>query len=214
MIITANQVYGVSGRCTDGFQAKLDDLLFDDRSWNITFVVIRYGGWLNRQRVLVTPADIAGAEWSAGRLHLDLSRDQLQTAPCLESHPPVALRRSYELQAVAWDAYWSGVLDRDPDADPHLRNTRAVTGHHVLGVDAEAGCVDNFVIDDGQWLIRYLVVRIGRGRNAKRVVLEPRWVDSVVWEQRAVHIHLPKAEIEHGREFIGCEADGGEAIWP
>jgi hypothetical protein len=101
-----------------------------------------------------------------------------------------------------WDAYWSGVLDRLPAGDPHLRNTRAVTGHHVLGVDAEAGYVDNFVIDDAGWLVRYLVVRIGGRRSAKRVLLEPRWVDSIVWEDRGVHIHLPKAEIEHGREFL------------
>jgi hypothetical protein len=58
------------------------------------------------------------------------------------------------------------------------------------------------VIEDAEWRIRYLVVRMGRRRSGKRVVVEPRWVDSIVWKDRGGHIHLPKAQIEHGREFV------------
>jgi hypothetical protein len=204
MIITANQIYGVATRCTDGCLGKVDDLLFDDRSWNVTSVVIRLGGWLQHQRVLVTPADIEATEWSTGRLCLRLSQSRLRTAPSLESNPPVAMQKWRELQVVAWDGFWSGVLNRMP-GDPHLRNTRAVTGYRVLGLDAKAGYIDSFVIDDETWQIRYLVVRVGRRRTAKRVVLEPRWVESIAWEDRRVQIHLPRTEIEHAREFAAKE---------
>lgn len=204
MIIAANQIYGVSAKCVDGFEAQADDLLFDDRSWNVTCVVMRVGGWLKRRRVLVTPNDLDSMEWAAGRLGLRLSGPQLRAAPTLESNPPVAMQKSRELELVAWDAYWSGVLDGPLGlgGDPHLRNTRAVTGHHVFGLDADAGYVDDFVIDDREWRIRYLVVRLGRRRSANRVVIEPRWVEAIVWEDRGVHIHLPKAQIEHGRTFV------------
>ncbi len=205
MIIAANQIYGVSTICADGSLGHVDDLLFDDRSWKVTFIVVRLGRWLNRRRVLVTPEDIESPKWSAGCLNLRLTKSELQKAPSLDLHPPVAVQKWREVEVVAWDAYWSGALSRLFDGDPHLRNTRAVTGHHVLGLDAKAGHVDNFVIDDGEWLVRYLVVRIGWQRNAKRVMVEPRWVDSIVWEDRGVHIHLPKAEIEHGREFTAQE---------
>lgn len=201
MIIAVNQMYGVRVRCADGFLGRVDDLLFDDRSWNVTFVVVRLDGWLSPRRVLVTPSDVEAAEWSAGRLRVRLTRNRLQASPSLESNPPVAVQQKLrELQLIAWDAYWSGALDRI-SGDPHLRNTRAVTGHRVLGLDAQAGYVDNFVIDESAWQIRYLVVRIGRWRGAKRVVLEPRWVDSIVWEDRGVYVHLPRIEIEHAREF-------------
>jgi hypothetical protein len=200
MIITANQTNGMAAKCSDGFLGHVDDLLFDDRSWKVEFIVVRFGGWFNRQRGLVLPFDVQSAEWAAGCLNLRLTQDQLRAAPILESHPPVAMQKLRETQIVAWDGYWSGVLDQLP-ADPHLRNTRAVTGHRVRGLDANVGYVDNFVIDDDQWIIRYLVVRMGRSSSAKRVLVEPRWVDSIIWERRGVHIHLPKTEIEHSQEF-------------
>lgn len=202
MIIAANYMYGVRVRCADGLLGSLDDLLFDDRAWNVTSVVIRLDGWLSRRRVLVTPSDVEAAEWSAGQLRVRLTRSELQASPSLESNPPVAVQQKLrELQVIAWDGYWAGVLD-EISGDPHLRNTRAVTGHRVLGLDAQAGYVDNFVIDESTWQVRYLVVRIGgRWHSAKRVVLEPRWVDSIVWEDRGVYVHLPRIAIEHAREF-------------
>lgn len=207
MIITANQLYGATAFCGKKPQGKLDDLLFDDRCWTISHVVVRVGNWLSRRQVLADPQDIEIVDLASRRVYFDLNRGQLRAAPAIESNPPVALRKYWENQRyLAWDAYWGGLFRDTPDfGDPHLRNTRAVTGHHVFGVDSEAGRVDNFVIDDAKWRIRYLVVRIGNGRDAKRVMVEPRWVDSIVWEERGVHIRLPKTAIEQCGEFVPRE---------
>ncbi len=201
MIITANQMYGTHVLCADGHGGRVDDLLFDDRLWQVRSIVVRLDGWLSRRRVLVPPSDIEATDWSAGQLRLRLTRGELQTIPSLASNPPVAVQRKLsELQVIAWESYWSGVLD-PISGDPHLRNTRAVTGHRVLGLDAQAGHIDNFVIDEESWQIRYLVIRIGKLPEARRVVLEPRWVDSIVWEDRGVYVHLPRIEIERARAF-------------
>ncbi|MBN1855258.1 MAG: hypothetical protein JW829_21175 [Pirellulales bacterium] len=204
MIITANQIYGATAICNKVPRGKLVDLLFDDRSWTISYVVIRIGSWHTRPQVLVRPRDITDINLASRRVCLGLSESQLKAAPSLESNPPVALQKYRESQRyLAWDAYWGGVFRKIPDdGDPHLRNTRAVTGHHMFGLDSDAGRVDNFVIDDSMWQIRYLVVRIGKHRDAKRVMIEPRWVDSIVWEERGIHLHLSKTDIEHCGEFI------------
>jgi hypothetical protein len=204
MIITANQIYGATIVCDKIPQGKLADLLFDDRSWAISHLVVRIGSWFAPRQVLVAPQDIETVKDAARRLDLRLSESQLKAAPSLESNPPVALQQYWANEwFVAWDAQWSGFSQPNPnDGDPHLRNTRAVTGHHVFGLDSEAGHVDNFVIDDSTWQIRYLIIRIGKFRNVKRVMVEPRWVDSIVWEEQGVHLHLPKTAIEHCGEFV------------
>ena len=204
MIISAKQAYGVSAVCGMTPVGTVDDLLFDDRSWSITQIVIRTGDWPARKRVLILPRDVQGADWSARRLRLGLTEQQVHTAPTLESHPPVALQDYQEIQRfVAWDAYWAGVFDGLPEDDVHLRNTRAVTGHHVFGLDGEVGYVDNFVIEDATWSIRYLVVRMGMRRDARRVLVEPRWVEAIDWQRRGVHVHLAASEIEQATEFAG-----------
>ena len=123
---------------------------------------------------------------------------QLQWAPRLEANPPVALQRQRQnAKTLAWDAYWTGMLDRETEPDdPHTRNTRAVTGHRVYGVDGHAGYVDNFIIDDQRWVVRYLVVSLGERRSQTKVVIEPHWVDSICWDDRRVSSRLPAAEIE------------------
>jgi hypothetical protein len=42
--------------------------------------------------------------------------------------------------------------------DPYLRSTHDVTGHRIQAADGEIGHVENFIIDDETWAIRYLVI--------------------------------------------------------
>ena len=42
--------------------------------------------------------------------------------------------------------------------DPHLRSTDNVRGYEIQAIDGEIGHVEDFVIDDETWAIRYLVV--------------------------------------------------------
>jgi hypothetical protein len=203
MIVTAKQICGATVACDTTAEGKVVDLLFDDQSWTVSHLVVRRGLWPDGREILIAPQDVETFDQTAHCLRLRLSERQLQEEPRLESNPPVALRKYWESQRdIAWDAYWGGVFPTiSDDGDPHLRNIRAVTGHHVFGLDSEAGRVENFVIDDSTWKIRYLVVHVGKGQEGKRVMVEPRWVDSIVWEERGVHLHLPKTDIEHCGEF-------------
>jgi len=42
--------------------------------------------------------------------------------------------------------------------DRHLRSTKEVTGYQFGALDGEIGHVDDFIVDDETWAIRYLVV--------------------------------------------------------
>ncbi len=42
--------------------------------------------------------------------------------------------------------------------DPHLRSTHDVRGHHIHAADGGIGHVDDFIIDDEIWAIRYLII--------------------------------------------------------
>jgi sporulation protein YlmC with PRC-barrel domain len=42
--------------------------------------------------------------------------------------------------------------------DPHLRSTHDVSGYHIQATDGEIGHVEDFIIDDETWAIRYLII--------------------------------------------------------
>ena len=41
---------------------------------------------------------------------------------------------------------------------PLLRSTNVVSGYHIQASDGEIGIVEDFIVDDEMWAIRYLIV--------------------------------------------------------
>ena len=50
----------------------------------------------------------------------------------------------------------------DDSVDPHLRSVKEITGYHIQARDGEIGHVDDVVLEDKSWVIRYLVVDTGK----------------------------------------------------
>jgi hypothetical protein len=94
--------------------------------------------------------------------------------------------------------------------DRHLRSTYGVSGHHIQALDGEIGHVEDFIIDDETWAIRYLVVDTRNWWPGKKVLVSPQWIESVSWEERKVFVNLSRADHQgvaaiHG----GVPADPG-----
>ncbi len=85
--------------------------------------------------------------------------------------------------------------------DPHLRSTHDVSGHHIQAADGEIGHVDDFVIDDETWAIRYLVVDTVNWWPGKKVLVATRWIERVSWDESKVFINLTRAAIEQAPEY-------------
>ena len=67
--------------------------------------------------------------------------------------------------------------------DPHLRSTRDVSGHHIQAADGEIGHVEDFIIDDETWAIRYLIIDTQNWWPGKKVLVSPQWIERVSWER-------------------------------
>jgi hypothetical protein len=67
--------------------------------------------------------------------------------------------------------------------------------------DGDLGEVDDFLVDDRAWTIRWLVVDTGSWLPGKRVLVSPEWVETVSWSDRAVRVGLSRAQIESAPEY-------------
>jgi hypothetical protein len=85
--------------------------------------------------------------------------------------------------------------------DRHLRSTDEVTGYHFAALDGEIGHVDDFIIDDETWAIRYLVVATKNWWPGKKVLISPKWIENVSWEEREVAIGLTRETIKAAPEY-------------
>ena len=103
------------------------------------------------------------------------------------------------------DARW--VITRDPadldrttpDAPP--RRIRDVIGYRVEATDGELGRVDDFLVDDRSWAIRYAVVDTGSWRPGKHVLIASEWLTGVSWPDATLSTDLSRHVVTDAPAF-------------
>jgi hypothetical protein len=83
----------------------------------------------------------------------------------------------------------------------HLRSAAHVTGYHIEATDGEIGHVEDFIIDDETWEIRYIVVDTRNWLPGKKVLIAPRWIDRVSWNDSKVYVSLSREAIGNAPEY-------------
>lgn len=92
-------------------------------------------------------------------------------------------------------------------ADSYLRSTKEVAGYHIQASDGEIGHVDDFLVDDENWAIRYLVIDTSNWWGGKTVLISPAWIRDVNWIDRKVSVNLTREAVKAGPDFDPARLD-------
>jgi len=221
MLNKAKTLTGYKLDCIDGEIGTVKEFYFDDRHWAIRYLVVDTGNWLMGRQVLISPYALIAVSKEKQQIAIDLTKKQIEDSPSLDSDKPVS--RQFEeayYGHYGWPTYWSGsnlwgaylYIARDPEKrrastqdekawDPHLRSTHDVTGHHIQAADGEIGHVDDFIIDDETWAIRYLIIDTRNWWPGKKVLISPQWIERVSWSESKVFVNLPRETIKQSPEY-------------
>jgi hypothetical protein len=85
--------------------------------------------------------------------------------------------------------------------DSNLRSVKVVTGYHIEAKDGAIGHVEDFILDDEDWTIRYMVVDTRNWLPGKKVLIAPCLIRSVRWDESKVHVDLPRDLVEASPEY-------------
>jgi len=211
--------YKLDGR--DGEIGKIRELFFDDRHWTIRYLVADTGNWLTGRQVLISPYALVALHKDKQNIEIDLTKKQIEDSPSLSTDEPVSRQfESAYYGYYGWPEYWSGAymwgpypyLTRDREQwkegnqgekpwDPNLRSTDDVSGHHIQASDGEIGHVEDFILDDESWAIRYLVIDTRNWWPGRRVLVSPQWIERVSWDESKVFINLSRDAIKKSPEY-------------
>ena len=81
--------------------------------------------------------------------------------------------------------------------DVHLRSAAKLRGYHVQGTDEAIGHVDDFIVDDDSWQLRYLVIDTSNWWLGQKVLVAPRWASRVSWEAQKVYVDMSRQAIKN-----------------
>lgn len=123
----------------------------------------------------------------------------LYPGPLLYAYPTVPARPV--APTVPEEATTKQEVDTREQGDPHLRSTREVRGYTIQARDGEIGTVDDFLVDDETWVLRYMVIDTGGWWSGKKVLVAPEWIRTISWERSDVEVNLLRERIKHAPEF-------------
>lgn len=84
----AGAVLGYRLEATDGGVGHIDDLLFEDLTWGVRYLVIDPRTWLPGHKVVVSPDWISSVSWAQSRVYIDLTREAVKAAPGYDPQAP------------------------------------------------------------------------------------------------------------------------------
>ncbi|KAF0141836.1 MAG: PRC-barrel domain-containing protein [Stygiobacter sp.] len=205
----------------NGEIGKVMEFYFDDNHWTIRYLVADTGGWLTGRQVLISPYSLMSVNEEEQYIKIDLTKKQIEDSPSLNSDKPVS--RQFETDYYGyygWPLYWDGpnmwgyfpnivrdnkkwgdVKKGEESWDPYLRSTHEVTGYNIQAADGEVGHVEDFIIDDETWAIRYLIVDTRNWLPGKKILLSPFWIERVSWSESKVFVNLPMEKIKESPEY-------------
>ncbi len=221
MLIKAKELKGYKLESLSGEIGEVQEFYFDDKHWTIRYLVAATGDWMTGRQVLISPYALVSVMKETKHIAINLTKSQIEESPSLESDKPVSkqFEESYH-GYYGWPVYWSGPdrwasfphIERDftrwgqsahgdKGWDPNLRSTREVSGYHIQATDGDIGHVEDFIIDDETWAIRYLVINTHNWRHGEKLLVSPRWIDRVSWSDQKIFINLTQESIRHSPKY-------------
>ena len=77
-----------------------------------------------------------------------------------------------------------------------LHRLSRIRGFHVRATDGPMGHVDDFIVDETGWQIRYLVIDTSNWMGGKWVAIAPDAVTRVEWAEQRIYVELTQEEIK------------------
>jgi uncharacterized protein YrrD len=220
MLRSSNELKDFAIAATDGDVGQVEAFCFDDKEWTVRYFLVNTGGWLHARKVLISPLSIGTVDWIGRGIVTDLTRAEVRASPRIDMQK--ALLRQHEVaynDHFSFPHYWTapnlwrpaklpsevnkrgGGEARPGSVTSHVHSTKELVGFSLAASDGEIGHVDDFIIDDETWTIRYLVVDTRNWWPGKKVMISPHWISTVNWQKRKVNIDLSRNEIRKSPEY-------------
>ena len=209
---------------TDGDIGTAVNFLLDDEHWAVRYLVLSTSGLFDGRYVLVSPISFGEIDWALRSLHLALTKAKINNSPNVNTENPVSRLHEREYHRhYGYAPYWGhsglwgkgafpGLLAAEtwretPVESPaklsdiHLRSASDVREYRVQGIDEQVGHIEDFIVDDQTWEIRYLVINTSKWWLGKKVLVAPRWANRISGTKKKLYVQLSREVIKNSPEW-------------
>ena len=180
MLHLARKVTGATVSGTDGEIGTVEDFYFDEPGWTVKYLLVDTGSHLNGKRVFVSPAFVQQG-WGRNGLRLNVTRDDVWNTPNVDEAP-------------------SG------PAEAHLDSVNETSGFHIHARNGEIGHVDDFLIGEDSWRIRYLLVDTSNWIGGRSVIVSSEAVERLDKNDHRLYVSADRDTIKNSPALESIDA--------
>lgn len=211
----------------DGTKGKVKDFLFDENSWVIRYLEVDFGTFFNDKRVLIPGFFLTSPVWEDKKFPVDLTTENIENCPAPQDVKTVSreyeekLSRHYGYSfdwtySVAPGAIWypprpmagpERIREENFDIDEEhlqssLRSFTEVKGYTIHAIDGKMGHVEDFIADDSDWQIVYMIADTSNWLPwSKKVILAVSWLKKISYAEGEIFMDLHTDTIKNAPEF-------------
>jgi len=225
MLHLANKVFGATVRGVDGPLGTLEDFLFDEDGWVVRYLIVDTGA----RRLLLSPMAVPGS-WDRSEIVVNLTTAQVESSPDVDAATLDRARETAMLEHYRHPRYWgdtniwgtfptpNALSDAAGAATPaasgrvateqalRLHAVSARIGAHIQAADGEIGHIDDFLVDELTWCVRYLLVDTSNWIGGKSVLVRTKMVRGFDPTDGTLRVDAARDVIEHSPSFESIEA--------
>ena len=222
------ELRGYSILAKDGTKGIIKDFLFDEEAWKIRYLVADLSKISPSRKILIPRVFLNKVDWSKGQFQVELTKEGIENCPDLAEHLPVS--QEYEALLHKYyriDCYWPMVYavpliaaidkpvmpinitkdaEKDDNVDSKLRSFNEVTGYSIECEDKKRGNLKDFIIDDSDWQISYMIVDIGHWYSrSKKAMIAVDLITKINYSDQTVSIDQESDMVENAPEYDPSE---------
>ena len=214
-----NTFYNITLEAEKSRIGNIDDAYFDDKKWKIRYLVSDSIKFLPARRVLISSISIKDINYDQESISINHSKKEIEQSPVVNQGLLPSREIEIELKNYFnWPVYWgSGYLIGEGDLrsgkaltrgtkeeverDPNLRSCNGVIGYEIESDNNTIGYVQDYILDDQTWDIRYLVIDLHGGFENNIRLVATNWIQECDWNRMTFMTELTLKEILKSPEY-------------
>lgn len=214
MLINARELTDFTVKAADGGAVgRVQDLLFDDRTWAVRYLRAVSGTARDRKHVLIPVHAFKEPHLDRKEFNLNIARGKIDESPDLDIDRPITF--DYEVRLAdyyEWPVYPSAAHEimhrpdiaakgmqtaviEDELEERQLLGVNEVAGYRVRASSGdEIGELAGITVDDILWTVRYLPVALSGGQGTT-VLMAPGVIGDILTEKREVTVNVLKQNV-------------------
>ncbi len=211
---------------------NVSSVLFDDRSWDIDYLIIDVGDWLRERHILLSTQCLKIPDWDNEQIEANVTKKKVEQSPTINLSEPVSEKRLLQLhQYYGWTPFRPGLMplaptpiipvsmiesgatryklvkkskgkEEHPEKTIHLRSSKEILDYSVVSNTEEFGNVEDILFNAMDWKIRYLIIDVSDWFDKEHRLIPVDWIESMKWIEQKITVDVSKEKVENAPEFI------------